>query len=110
MTRLEWYEAERLVCRREGNYSDVAVRCDGIVGNGSAGLTEREIAEAFAIYHEHTDPKLPGSWKGLDLSLTNPDLSWPIAAETIHEFEQVTTWLRWRLEQQTASEKEADGG
>jgi hypothetical protein len=110
VTKLEWYEAEHLVCLREANYSDVAVRCDGTVGNGAAGLTEREITEAFQIYHEHTDPKLPGNWKGWDLSFTNPDLSWPIATETVHEFEQVIAWLRWRLEQQAESDTESDGG
>jgi len=87
----------------------VAVYAGGRLGPGANGLNESEITEAFALYHEHTDPRLPCSWDGGFDSLHHHSWNWPIAEEVVKEFEQVLTWLRWRLEQQAGSEKEDDG-
>jgi hypothetical protein len=88
----------------------VAVYAGGRLGPGANGLNESEITEAFALYHERTDPKLPERWNGGFDSLHHHSWNWPIAEEVVKEFEQVLTWLRWRLEQQAGSEKEVDGG
>jgi hypothetical protein len=106
VTKLEWYEGTSEVMVLDGEHSLVALRDNGTLGIGATGLTEREIADAFAIYHEHTDPKLPVACRYTGNRLGIGEYSWAITQESIEAFEQILTWLHWKLEQQ----KEPDGG
>jgi hypothetical protein len=113
MIKLEWEAEARSVLAAEviGNRKTVAVRDIGTLGHGATGLTELEIAEAFRLYHEHMDPRLPESWIETVGATIMPTADyWLINENAIKDFEQVLTWLRWKLEQQSAIEKAADGG
>lgn len=85
----------------------VAVYAGGRLGPGAKGLSESEIAEAFALYHKFADPELPHSWSCSGKTLLAVAEYWELNQETVKEFEQALAWLRWKLEQRSEIEKVA---